>query len=135
MVLQGADSGVLIEWNGTWVLSNAHVVGDQGVCGRFSSSFFGIMLPRAAYAEANKVAHAIIEELDLFKIVKKPSDQLVGHIQVAFGGSCLRVGSNPRDLVALALAQAQQARLNDRSAVKFDLKPHPEGEARSAPAR
>lgn len=109
------------------------VVGDQGVCGRFSSSFFGIMLPRAAYAEAGKVAHAIIEELDLFRIVKKPSDQLVGHIQVAFGGSCLRVGSNPRDLVALALAQAQQAKQSDRSAVKFDLKPQTDGAAQPAP--
>ena len=26
LVLQGAGSGVLIEWNGTWVLTNAHVV-------------------------------------------------------------------------------------------------------------
>ncbi len=110
------------------------VVGDQGVCGRFSSSFFGIMLPRAAYAEAGKVANAIIEELDLFKIVKKPSDQLVGHIQAAFGGSCLRVGSNPRDLVALALAQAQQAKHSDRSSVKFDLTPQAEAEPPLAPS-
>nr|WP_070959892.1 GGDEF domain-containing protein [Hyphomonas sp. Mor2] len=99
------------------------VVGDQGVCGRFSSSFFGIMLPRAAYADAGKVANAIIEELDLFKIVKKPSDQLVGYIDAAFGGTSLRVGSSPRELVAQAIAQAQKAKLSERSTIKFDLAP------------
>ena len=31
MVLQGAGSGVLIQWNGTWVLTNAHVVAEDGV--------------------------------------------------------------------------------------------------------
>ncbi len=31
MVLQGAGSGVLVDWNGTWVLTNAHVVGAEGV--------------------------------------------------------------------------------------------------------
>ncbi|MDA1195967.1 MAG: trypsin-like peptidase domain-containing protein [Planctomycetota bacterium] len=31
LVLQGAGSGVLISWNGTWLLTNAHVVGDDGV--------------------------------------------------------------------------------------------------------
>lgn len=98
------------------------VVGDQGVCARFSSSHFGIMLPRAAYGEAGKVVHSIIEELDLFKIIKKPSDELVGHIHAAFGGTSLRAGLNPRDLIALAMAQAQHAKSTDRSAVKFDLK-------------
>lgn len=97
------------------------VVGDQGVCGRFSSAYFGIMLPRAAYADAGKIANAIIEELDVFKIVKKPSEQLVGHIQCAFGGTSLRPGHSPRDLIAFAMAQAQQAKQSDRSSVKFDL--------------
>jgi diguanylate cyclase len=110
------------------------VVGDKGICGRFSSSFFGIMLPRAAYAEAGKIANAIIEELDLFKIVKKPSDQLVGHIEAAFGGSSLRIGANPRELVALALAQTQQAKLSDRSSVKFDLTHQAEPDAEPVPA-
>ncbi len=98
------------------------VVGENGTCGRFSSSFFGIMLPRAAYAEAGKIVNEIIEELETFKIVKKPSDQLVGHIQAAFGGTSLRSGASPRDLTALAMAQAQQAKLWDRSSVNFDLK-------------
>ncbi|MDF1699692.1 MAG: trypsin-like peptidase domain-containing protein [Planctomycetota bacterium] len=31
MVLQGAGSGVLVDWNGTWVLTNAHVVAEDGV--------------------------------------------------------------------------------------------------------
>jgi len=109
------------------------VVGDQGVCGRFSSSFFGIMLPRAAYAEAGKIAQAIIEELETFKIVKKPSDQLVGYIEAAFGGTSLRVGSSPRELVALAMAQAQDARQSDRSTVKFDLKPPATGDDEQTP--
>jgi S1-C subfamily serine protease len=29
-VLHGAGSGVLVQWNGTWVLTNAHVVGQPG---------------------------------------------------------------------------------------------------------
>lgn len=104
------------------------VVGDQGVCGRFSSNFFGILLPRAAYAEAGKIAAAISEELDTFKIVKKPSDQLVGYIGAAFGGTSLRVGSSPRDLVAQAMAQAQKARQSEQSSVKFDLTPQANAE-------
>lgn len=110
------------------------VVGDQGVCARFSSSHFGIMLPRAAYSEAGKIANAIIEELDLFKIIKKPSEELVGHIQTAFGGTSLRAGSSPRDLIALAMAQAQQAKASDKSAVKFDLKPQAAAPDQSAVA-
>ncbi len=31
LVLHGAGSGVVIEWNGTWVLTNAHVVDADGV--------------------------------------------------------------------------------------------------------
>ena len=111
------------------------VVGDQGVCGRFSSSFFGILLPRAAYAEAGKIANAIIEELETFKIVKKPSDQLVGYIEAAFGGTSLRVGSSARELVAEAMAQAQSARQSHRNTVKFDLKPQVSAEDEQAPGQ
>lgn len=109
------------------------VVGDQGICGRFSSSFFGIMLPQAAYADAGKIANAIIEELDIFKIIKKPSNELVGYIEAAFGGSSLRGDCSPRELIALAMAQAQDAKQSDRSAVKFDLKRHAESDDQDAP--
>ncbi|MEL7040732.1 MAG: diguanylate cyclase [Pseudomonadota bacterium] len=100
------------------------VVKDDGVCARFSGAEFAILLPRAVYRDASKVAKLIIEELETFKIVKKPSNQLVGHIQCAMGGSSLRAGMGHLDLIRAAAAQAEEAKLSEASAVKFDLAHH-----------
>ncbi len=97
------------------------VVGSKGVCAKFSGPEFAIMLPRSAYADASKVANAIIGELDAFKVVKKPSEQVIGHIQCSMGGSSLRAGLSPEELIALAAAQIRQAGPARKSSVKFDL--------------
>lgn len=96
-------------------------VGRQGVCARFSGPEFAIMLPRSAYADASKVANAIIGELDTFKIVNKPSEDVIGHIQCSMGGSSLRAGLTPDDLIGLATAQAGRTGSPGKSSVKFDL--------------
>jgi diguanylate cyclase (GGDEF)-like protein len=96
--------------------------GDKGVCARFSGTVFAIVLPRSAYADASKVARAIIDELDIFKLMKKPSDTLVGYIKCSIGGSSLRPGIAPDDLIKLATEQAQQGKSSDQNTIKFDLK-------------
>ncbi|MEM7328877.1 MAG: diguanylate cyclase [Pseudomonadota bacterium] len=100
------------------------IVADDGVCARLAGPELAIMLPKSAYAEASKIAKAIIEELDHFKIVKKPSDELIGYIRCAFGGSSLQSGLSPRDLIEIAADQASQAKYSHKSIVKFDLTNH-----------
>ncbi|GAB5454551.1 MAG: hypothetical protein Hens2KO_07800 [Henriciella sp.] len=97
-------------------------VGDKGICARFSGTVFGIVLPRSAYAEAGKIARAITEELEIFKLMKRPSGTLVGYITCSIGGSSLRPGIAPDDLIKLATEQAHQTKRSDKSAIKFDLK-------------
>ena len=97
-------------------------VGTKGICARFSGTVFGIVLPRSAYAEASKVARAIIDELELFKLSKRPSGTVVGYITCGIGGSSLQAGIAPDDLIKLATEQAQQAKHSDKSAIKFNLK-------------
>ncbi|MEL6692955.1 MAG: GGDEF domain-containing protein [Pseudomonadota bacterium] len=97
-------------------------VGDKGICARFSGTMFAIVLPRSAYAEASKIARAIIDELDIFKLMKRPSGTIVGYITCGIGGSSLRAGAAPTDLIKLATEQAQQAKHSDKSGIKFDLK-------------
>ena len=99
-------------------------VGSLGVCARLNGPELAVMLPRSAYADASKIAKAVIEELDQFKIVKKPSEELVGYIRCAFGGSSLRQGLEPTDLIRIAADQASQAKLKHKSIVKFDLTNH-----------
>ncbi|MEO1553053.1 MAG: diguanylate cyclase [Pseudomonadota bacterium] len=106
----------------TGFLSKA--VGKEGICGRLEGPELAVMLPRAAYSEASKIAKAVIKELDQFKIVKKPSDELVGYIGCAFGGASLQQGLTPRDLIRIAGDQASQAKVKNRSVVKFDLSNH-----------
>ena len=65
-----------------------------------------------------------VEELDNFRIVKKPSEQLVGYIQCAFGGSSFKAGLLPKDLIRIAADQASQAKFSNKSHVKFDLSNH-----------
>ncbi len=96
-------------------------VGDRGTCARFSGPVFAIMMPRSVYRDAGKVAKMIIEELEIFKIVKRPSGQFVGHIECAIGGTSLRAGLSSDDLIKLSAEQAHLAKSLDRSAVKFDL--------------
>ena len=98
--------------------------GGDGTCARIGGSELAIMLPKAAYAEASKMAKQIIEELDNFRIVKKPSEQLVGYIQCAFGGSSFKAGLLPKDLIRIASDQASQAKFSNKSHVKFDLTNH-----------
>lgn len=98
------------------------VVGDKGVCARFSATVFGVVLPRSAYVDASKIAREIIDELDVFKLIKRPSGDLVGYIQCGIGGAALRSGIEPNDLIRLATEQAQLAKSSDKSAIKFDLK-------------
>jgi|GEM_PF-2917181 len=100
------------------------IVGEHGTCARIGGSELAIMLPKAAYAEASKMAKQIIEELDNFRIVKKPSEQLVGYIQCAFGGSSFKAGLLPKDLIRIAADQASQAKFSNKSHVKFDLTNH-----------
>ena len=97
-------------------------VNESGVCARFAGAKFAIMLPRAVYRDAAKITKAIIDELELFKIVKKPSDEYVGHINCSMGGASLRPDMTPGDLISAASEQAVQARRPDKSAVKFDLR-------------
>ncbi len=96
-------------------------VGDHGVCARFAGSRFAIMLPKAVYRDAGLVAKKIKDELDLFKIVKKPSEQYVGHIECFMGGSSLRPDMSATDLIRTATEQAMIARETDKDTVKFDL--------------
>lgn len=100
------------------------IVGDDGVCARLTGAELAVMLPKAAYADASKIAKAISEELDLFKIVKKPSDDLVGYIKCAYGGSSLQAGLSPSDLIRIASEQASQAKFANKNTVKFDLTNH-----------
>ncbi|MFN3212729.1 MAG: diguanylate cyclase domain-containing protein [Henriciella sp.] len=100
----------------------AKATGDKGVCARFSGTVFAIVLPRSAYGDASKVARAITDELDIFKLMKKPSDTLVGYIKCSIGGSSLRPGIEPDDLIKLATEQAQQGKSSDQNTIKFDLK-------------
>ena len=102
----------------------AKSVGDIGVCARFDSSELAILLPKSPYADAANLARSIIEELDHFKIVKKPSDDLVGYIQCAFGGSALQAGLSAADLIEIATEQASQAKFSASSDVKFSLRAH-----------
>ena len=97
-------------------------VGAKGICARFSGTVFGIVLPRSAYGDASKVARAIIDELDIFKLMKRLSGDIVGYITCGIGGSSLRAGISPDDLIKLATEQAQQAKHSDKSGIKFDLK-------------
>lgn len=99
-------------------------VGDKGICARFVGAELGIMLPKSTFADAGKLAKEIIEELDHFKIVKKPSEDLVGYIQCAFGGSSFRSGLGPSEIIRLATDQATQAKFSHKSSVKFDLTNH-----------
>lgn len=96
-------------------------IGDKGLCARFSGPEFAIMLPRHAYADAGKLANALIDELEMFKIVKKQSGQFVGYVECAIGGASVRAGWTPSDLIAAASEQARQVKSLDRSSVKFDL--------------
>lgn len=100
------------------------IVDDNGVCARLDGSELAIMLPKHSYAEASKIAKAVIEELDQFKIVKKPGDELVGYIRCAFGGSSLQAGLTPADLIGIATDQASQAKFAHKSHVKFSLANH-----------
>lgn len=96
-------------------------VPDQGVCARLSGAELAIMLPRSAYADASKVAKAIAEELEQFKIVAKPSDKLVGYIECAFGGAAIQPGRSASELIRIATEQANHAKFSHKTAVKFDL--------------
>ena len=116
----GLDISEFIVKSLSEIMSQA--VGQTGICARFSGTVFAIMLPRSAYVDASKIARAIIDELDIFKLVKRPSGDLVGYIQCTIGGSSLRPGIAPDDLIRLATEQAQQAKSSDKSAIKFDLK-------------
>ena len=100
------------------------VIAEQGVCARLAGSDLAIMLPKSAYADASKLAKQIVDELEQFKIVKKPSDQLVGYIECAFGGSSLQAGLSPVDLIRIAAEQASQAKFSHKSLVKFSLTNH-----------
>lgn len=121
-VTAGLDISEFILKSLSGFLSKA--VGTQGVCARLNGPELAVMLPRSAYAEASKIAKTVIEELDHFKIVKKPSEELIGYIRCAFGGSSLRQGLGPNDLIRLAADQAGQAKLKHKSIVKFDLTNH-----------
>ncbi|MEM9179495.1 MAG: diguanylate cyclase [Pseudomonadota bacterium] len=99
-------------------------VAKDGICARLAGPELAVMLPQAAYSDASKVAKAVIDELDQFKIVKKPSDELVGYIRCAFGGASLRQGLGPKDLIRIAEDQASQAKIKQKSTVKFDLTNH-----------
>ena len=99
-------------------------VGDEGVCARLAGAELAILLPKSAYAEAGKVAREIIDELDHFKIVKKPSDELIGYIKCVFGGAALQAGLSPQDLIRIASEQASQAKFANKSTVKFNLTNH-----------
>ena len=99
-------------------------VANDGVCARLAGPELAVMLPQAAYSDASKIAKAVIDELDQFKIVKKPSDELVGYIRCAFGGASLRQGLGPKDLIRIAEDQANQAKIKQKSTVKFDLTNH-----------
>lgn len=98
--------------------------GKDGTCARLEGPELAVMLPRAAYSEASKIAKLVIKELDQFKIVKKPSEELVGYIGCAFGGASLRQGLSPSDLIRIAADQANQAKVKNKSIVKFDLSNH-----------
>ena len=100
------------------------IVGDEGVCARLAGAELAIMLPKSAYSEAGKIAREIIDELDHFKIVKKPSDELIGYIHCAFGGAALQSGLSPQDMIRIASEQASQAKFANKSTVKFNLTNH-----------
>lgn len=102
----------------------AKSVGDTGVCARFAGTELAVMLPKSPYADAANLARAVIDELDQFKIVKKPSDDLVGYIKCAFGGAALQPGLSPSDLIEIATEQASQAKFSASSDVKFSLRNH-----------
>lgn len=102
----------------------AKTVGDIGVCARFAGTDLAVMLPKSPYADAANLARNVIEELDQFKIVKKPSDDLVGYIKCAFGGAALQAGLSPADLIEIATEQASQAKFSASSDVKFSLRNH-----------
>ncbi|MEM6555856.1 MAG: diguanylate cyclase, partial [Pseudomonadota bacterium] len=118
----GSDISEFILKSLSGFLSKA--VANDGVCARLTGPELAVMLPQAAYSDANKIAKAVIEELDQFKIVKKPSDELVGYIRCAFGGASLRQGLGPADLIRIAADQASQAKIKQKSTVKFDLTNH-----------
>lgn len=99
-------------------------VGEIGVCARFAGSELAILLPKSPYADAANLARSIIEELDHFKIVKKPGDELVGYIQCAFGGAAFQPGMTSTDLIDIATEQATQAKFSASSDVKFSLRAH-----------
>jgi len=99
-------------------------VGESGVCARLDGSVLAVMLPKSAYADASKIAKAVIEELDHFKIVKKPADELIGYIRCAFGGSSFKPGLKPNDLLRIAASQASATKFANKSHVKFDLTNH-----------
>ena len=115
----GSDISEFILKSVSSMLRNS--VGDQGVCARFAGSRFAIMMPKAVYRDAGLVAKKIKDELDLFKIVKKPSEQYVGHIECFMGGSSLRPDMSASDLIRTATEQALIARETDKTTVKFDL--------------
>ena len=118
----GSDISEFILKSLSGFLSKA--VASDGVCARLTGPELAVMLPQSAYSDANKIAKAVIEELDQFKIVKKPSDELVGYIRCAFGGASLRQGLGPTDLIRIAADQAMQAKIKQKSTVKFDLTNH-----------
>lgn len=96
-------------------------VGDAGICARFSGPVFAVLMPKSVYRDAGKIAKTVIDELEHFKIVKRPSGDFVGHIECAIGGTSLRAGSSSEELIRLAAAQAHFAKTFEGSAVKFDL--------------
>lgn len=100
------------------------IVDEDGACARLAGTEMAILLPKSAYAEAAKIAREIIDELDHFKIVKKPSDELIGYIKCVFGGAALQAGLSPQDLIRIASEQASQAKFANKSTVKFNLANH-----------
>lgn len=105
-------------------------VSDKGVCARISAGELAIMLPRFAYVDAGKIAKTITDELDNFKLVKKPSGDPVGYIECAFGGSALQAGRGASELIDIACEQARLAKFSHKNSVKFDLASHGAAAAR-----
>lgn len=118
----GMDISEFILKSLSGILSKA--VGETGMCARFAGSELAVMLPKSPYADAANLARKVIDELDQFKIVKKPGDELVGYIECAFGGAALQAGLSPADLIQIATEQASQAKFSASSDVKFSLRNH-----------
>lgn len=107
----------------------AQFAGDADLVARYGGEEFAVLLPGAHLSHASGLAERIRDMIERKKLMRKSTNEDLGHITVSFGVSGLRANEQAADLIERADRNLYLSKERGRNRVTIDQKADASGEA------